>query len=187
MEALGQLTGGIAHDFNNLLQVMVGYLELIDAGLSKPEINTPKLRRNIDNARAAADRAAALTQQLLSFSRKQRLEGRLLNLNDVVRSLRGARRPDAGGGRRHRTAAGRRPRQLPHRRDADRDGDLQHHDQCARRDARLPREAARGRDPGPRHRARRSHAGQEPPARSLRRARHHRQRSRHPERRSSSA
>ena len=59
-----RLTGGIAHDFNNLLQVMVGYLELIDAGLSKPEFNTPKLKRNIGNARAAADRAAALTQQL---------------------------------------------------------------------------------------------------------------------------
>ncbi len=87
METLGQLTGGIAHDFNNLLQVMVGYLELIDAGLSKSEVNIPKLRRNIGNARTAADRAAALTQQLLSFSRKQRLEGRTLNLNDVVRSL----------------------------------------------------------------------------------------------------
>ncbi len=87
METLGQLTGGIAHDFNNLLQVMVGYLELIDAGLSKPEVNIPKLRRNIGNARTAADRAAALTQQLLSFCRKERLEGRTLNLNDVVRSL----------------------------------------------------------------------------------------------------
>lgn len=87
MEALGQLTGGIAHDFNNLLQVMVGYLELIDSGLAKPEINMPKLKRSIGNARTAADRAAALTQQLLAFSRKQRLEGRLLNLNDVARSL----------------------------------------------------------------------------------------------------
>ena len=84
MEAVGQLTGGLAHDFNNLLQVMVGYLELIDAGLSKPEIATDKLKRNIGNARAAADRAAALTQQLLSFSRKQRLEGRTLNLNATV-------------------------------------------------------------------------------------------------------
>ena len=89
MEALGRLTGGIAHDFNNLLQVIVGYLELTDAGLSKPQVDTPRLKRNIGNARAAADRAAALTQQLLSFSRKQRLEGRTLNLNDVVRSSRG--------------------------------------------------------------------------------------------------
>ena len=88
METLGQLTGGIAHDFNNLLQVMVGYLDLIDAGLSKPEIDNRKLKRNIGNARAAADRAAALTQQLLAYSRKQRLEGRTLNLNDVVRSLK---------------------------------------------------------------------------------------------------
>lgn len=88
MEALGRLTGGIAHDFNNLLQVIVGYLELSDAGLSKPQVDTPRLKRNIGNARAAADRAAALTQQLLSFSRKQRLEGRILNLNDIVRSSR---------------------------------------------------------------------------------------------------
>lgn len=86
MEALGRLTGGIAHDFNNLLQVIVGYLELIDTGLQKPEIKRDKLNRSIGNARAAADRATALTQQLLAFARKQRLEGRTVNLNEIVRS-----------------------------------------------------------------------------------------------------
>ena len=84
MEAMGRLTGGIAHDFNNLLQVMVGYLELIGSGLRKPEINRDKLLRGIDNARSAVDRASGLTQQLLAFARKQRLEGRVLNLNELV-------------------------------------------------------------------------------------------------------
>ena len=88
MEALGRLTGGIAHDFNNLLQVMVGYLELIDNGLKKPELNIPKLQRSIDNARGAADRASNLTQQLLTFSRKQRLQGQTINLNDMALSIR---------------------------------------------------------------------------------------------------
>lgn len=87
MEALGRLTGGIAHDFNNLLQVMIGYLELIDNGLKKPEINIPKLQRSIGNARDAADRASSLTQQLLAFSRKQRVESRTINLNDIVASI----------------------------------------------------------------------------------------------------
>lgn len=88
MEALGRLTGGIAHDFNNLLQVMVGYLELIDSGLKKPEPNKEKLQRCVENARGAADRASSLTQQMLAFARKQRLEGRILNLNDLVGSIR---------------------------------------------------------------------------------------------------
>lgn len=88
MEALGRLTGGIAHDFNNLLQVMVGYLELIDHGLKKPALQLPKLQRSISNARDAADRASSLTTQLLAFSRKQRLEGRVVNLNALVDSIR---------------------------------------------------------------------------------------------------
>ncbi len=87
MEALGRLTGGVAHDFNNLLQVVSGYLELIGSGLRKPDINREKLLRGIDNARAATDRAAKLTQQLLSFARKQRLEGRVLNLNALIATV----------------------------------------------------------------------------------------------------
>ncbi len=87
LEALGRLTGGVAHDFNNLLQVMVGYLELIGSGLQKPEINIEKLTRGINNARGAADRAASLTQQLLSFARKQRLEGRVFNLNMLAETV----------------------------------------------------------------------------------------------------
>ncbi|WP_422920807.1 histidine kinase famiy protein [Rhizosaccharibacter radicis] len=81
MEALGQLTGGIAHDFNNLLQVMLGYLELLIGGLGDSALDTAVLLRRAQNTQAAAQRAAMLTQQLLAFSRKQRLEGRILNLN----------------------------------------------------------------------------------------------------------
>ena len=88
MEALGQLTGGIAHDFNNLLQVMRGYMDLIDSGLGRPEPDLGRLRRSLGAARTAADRAATLTQQLLAFSRKQRLEGRTVNLNALAEGIR---------------------------------------------------------------------------------------------------
>ena len=88
MEALGRLTGGIAHDFNNLLQVMVGYLDLLGSGLRKETIDRDKLQRGIDNARGAADRASALTQQLLAFARRQRLEGRVIDLNALAGGIR---------------------------------------------------------------------------------------------------
>ena len=87
MESLGQLTGGIAHDFNNLLQVVSGHNEVILAQLERPEIDPVRLRRAGEAVRAATDRAAKLTHQLLAFSRKQRLEGRLLNLNGLVESM----------------------------------------------------------------------------------------------------
>ena len=76
---------------------MVGYLELIQSGLQKEEINRDKLRRGITNARGAADRAANLTQQLLSFARKQRLEGRILNLNTLAGSVREIAERTLGG------------------------------------------------------------------------------------------
>ncbi|NEU13092.1 PAS domain-containing protein [Methylobacterium sp. BTF04] len=87
MEALGQLTGGIAHDFNNLLQVIVGYTDILSAGLDKQDADRGRLRRAADNIRTAADRATILTQQLLAFARKQRLEGRSVNLNTLVEGL----------------------------------------------------------------------------------------------------
>ena len=86
MEALGQLTGGIAHDFNNLLQVMLGYLDLIRLSASRPQYDQARLLTSTAQARAAAEKAATLTQQLLAFSRKQKLEGRVVNLNQIVRS-----------------------------------------------------------------------------------------------------
>ncbi len=86
MEALGQLTGGIAHDFNNLLQVVIGYSDVLKRALEMD--GEPRLNRAVDNIAAAARRGATLTQQLLAFARKQRLEGRTLNLNTLVENLR---------------------------------------------------------------------------------------------------
>ncbi|MCJ2092569.1 PAS domain-containing protein [Methylobacterium sp. J-072] len=88
MEALGQLTGGIAHDFNNLLQVIVGYVDILASGLEKPDADRARLGRATDNIRQAADRATTLTQQLLAFARKQRLDGRAVNLNTLVEGMR---------------------------------------------------------------------------------------------------
>lgn len=87
MEALGQLTGGIAHDFNNLLQVMLGYHEILQAGLARSPIDVPRMQRSVSHAHASAQRAATLTQQLLAFARKQRLDGRSVNLNDTVHGM----------------------------------------------------------------------------------------------------
>ncbi|SFL30387.1 hybrid sensor histidine kinase/response regulator [Methylobacterium pseudosasicola] len=88
MEALGQLTGGIAHDFNNLLQVIVGYVDILASGLEKPDADRARLGRATDNIRQAAERATTLTQQLLAFARKQRLDGRAVNLNTLVEGMR---------------------------------------------------------------------------------------------------
>ncbi|WP_407524171.1 hybrid sensor histidine kinase/response regulator [Methylobacterium oryzisoli] len=87
MESLGQLTGGIAHDFNNLLQVISGHNEVMLALLDHPTIDVRRMRRAGEAVREAGDRAAKLTHQLLAFSRKQRLEGRLLNLNGLVQGM----------------------------------------------------------------------------------------------------
>jgi PAS domain S-box-containing protein len=84
MEALGQLTGGIAHDFNNLLQVMIGYIELIQHTVKRPSIDPQRIVVGAGHARAAAEKARLLTQHLLAFSRRQRLEGRVINLNALL-------------------------------------------------------------------------------------------------------
>ncbi|MDO9707289.1 histidine kinase famiy protein [Paracraurococcus lichenis] len=96
MEALGQLTGGIAHDFNNLLQVVLGYHELMLQGLDRPELDIARLKRGLGNAQAAAERASTLTQQLLAFARKQRLDGRVLNLNSAVQGMQDMARRTLG-------------------------------------------------------------------------------------------
>ncbi|MHA6194644.1 hybrid sensor histidine kinase/response regulator [Pseudomonas wadenswilerensis] len=88
MEALGQLTGGIAHDFNNLLQVMGGYIDLIRTAADKPAPDMDRIRRSTHHARSAVDKASTLTKQLLAFSRKQKLQGRVLNLNQLVDTVR---------------------------------------------------------------------------------------------------
>ncbi|MGH9803558.1 MAG: response regulator [Candidatus Acidiferrales bacterium] len=85
MEAIGRLSGGIAHDFNNLLGVIKGYTEIACGGLPAED----PLRRPLGEVQRAADRAAALTRQLLAFSRQQVLEPQVLNLGDTVEVLRG--------------------------------------------------------------------------------------------------
>jgi PAS domain S-box-containing protein len=85
LDAIGQLAGGVAHDFNNLLTAILGYSQLL----------APELRGNdehfaaIEEIRKAGERAADLTRQLLAFSRKQILEPKVLDLNDVVRRIEG--------------------------------------------------------------------------------------------------
>ncbi len=80
MEAIGRLAGGIAHDFNNLLMVISGYSEFLLERLG-PE---PALRAPAQEIAGAAQRASALTRQLLAFSRKQMLAPRILDLNAIV-------------------------------------------------------------------------------------------------------
>jgi signal transduction histidine kinase len=84
MEAVGQLTGGVAHDFNNLLQVIIGNLDTIQRQL--PE-DASRLRRAAGQGLKGARRAAALTQRLLAFSRRQPLDPRPINVNALVTSL----------------------------------------------------------------------------------------------------
>ncbi|HKC62204.1 MAG TPA: ATP-binding protein [Pyrinomonadaceae bacterium] len=80
MEAIGQLAGGVAHDFNNLLTAINGYSDL---SLRQLEQSNP-VRRNIEQIKKAGQRASDLTRQLLAFSRKQMLQPKIINLNDVI-------------------------------------------------------------------------------------------------------
>jgi signal transduction histidine kinase len=80
MEAVGQLAGGIAHDFNNLLGVILGYGDLASRELGAEH----KTNRRLGEIRKAAERAAALTRQILTFSRKQVVEIRVCDLNHIV-------------------------------------------------------------------------------------------------------
>jgi two-component system, cell cycle sensor histidine kinase and response regulator CckA len=83
MEAVGRLAGGVAHDFNNLLMVIKGHSELLMNSLP-PADRTARKIAQIDRA---ADRATALTKQLLAFSRMQVLQPRVMNLNGVVEDM----------------------------------------------------------------------------------------------------
>lgn len=83
MEAVGQLAGGVAHDFNNILQALLGYGSMLLDRL--PECD--EMHEFADEIVQGAQRAAALTRQLLAFSRRQILEMEDLNLNDVVKNL----------------------------------------------------------------------------------------------------
>lgn len=92
MEAVGQLTGGIAHDFNNLLTPVIGNLDLLARRL--PDQAERKL---VADAARAAERGAKLTEQLLAFSRKQRLSPKPVDLNRVVEGMQGLLSRTLGG------------------------------------------------------------------------------------------
>ncbi|HTD51581.1 MAG TPA: ATP-binding protein [Thermoanaerobaculia bacterium] len=83
MDAIGRLAGGVAHDFNNMLTAIQGYRSLLLTEL--PERDSR--RENVEEILKAGERATALTKQLLAFSRRQVLEPRVLDLNEVVRNL----------------------------------------------------------------------------------------------------
>ena len=83
MESVGRLAGGIAHDFNNLLTPILGYAEL----LRNSQVPKSQGLERIDHIIEAADRAKVLIRQLLSFSRKQALEMKICDINEVVRSF----------------------------------------------------------------------------------------------------
>ena len=82
MEAVGQLTGGVAHDFNNLLTVILGNLEMLE-----PKLHTELTVSLASEAREAAEMGARLTDRLLTFARRQRLQTHRLNLNQFVLNL----------------------------------------------------------------------------------------------------
>ncbi|HSC27865.1 MAG TPA: ATP-binding protein [Vicinamibacterales bacterium] len=83
MEAVGRLAGGVAHDLNNVLTAIFGYVDLL-ADQFGPE--DPR-RADVEEIRLAAERASALTRQLLALGRRQTLQPRVLNLNELIAGL----------------------------------------------------------------------------------------------------
>jgi two-component system, cell cycle sensor histidine kinase and response regulator CckA len=81
LEAVGQLAGGVAHDFNNLLTVISGYTQVLRKRPGNAELT------ELTQIGAAADRAAELTRQLLAFSRRQVLQPKVIDLNEIVSGL----------------------------------------------------------------------------------------------------
>jgi signal transduction histidine kinase len=92
MEAIGRLAGGIAHDFNNLLMVVCGYGHLVLDATPPTDPRHDKLKQIL----AASNRASALTSQLLAFSRKQMLQPRIVNVNNLLTSMEALLRPVMG-------------------------------------------------------------------------------------------
>jgi len=90
MEAVGRLAGGVAHDFNNLLGIVTACTELL-----RGKVN-PENLEYLDNIREAANRGAALTRQLLAFSRRQQVQPQILDLNERIKDLSKLLRPLMG-------------------------------------------------------------------------------------------
>ncbi len=83
MEAIGQLAGGVAHDFNNILGAMMMQIDLASAPANLPSVS----RDLLNDLKSCAERAANLTRQLLAFSRRQVMQPKLVDLNEVVTGL----------------------------------------------------------------------------------------------------
>ena len=96
LEAVGQLTSGVAHDFNNLLTVVLGNVAFLEKELARARVDG-KLALRLGYMRTAAERGAKLTDQLLAFSRRQRLEPKPLDLNEVVESMHDLLQSTLGG------------------------------------------------------------------------------------------
>lgn len=84
MEALGTLVGGIAHDFNNMLNIIIGYAGLMEMRMKDNDAIGPQVKEIL----AAGDRAAQLTRGLLTFSRKQVMEMKTVNINEIVEGFK---------------------------------------------------------------------------------------------------
>ena len=95
MEAVGQLTGGLAHDFNNLLTGMMGNLELLQVRVARGRL--ADIDRFINAAQGAGQRAAALTQRLLAFSRRQTLDPKPTDVNRLIAGMEELLRRTVGG------------------------------------------------------------------------------------------
>lgn len=80
LDAVGRLAGGVAHDFNNLLSVINGYCEMLSAKIS----DRPQALRDLEEIHKSAQRATALTRQLLAFGRRQPMDARVTNFNRIV-------------------------------------------------------------------------------------------------------
>ena len=96
LEAVGQLTSGVAHDFNNLLTVVLGNLSFLERDFAARGIGG-KLAERLRFMRTAAERGAKLTDQLLSFSRRQRLEPKVLDLNQSIARMHDLLQSTMGG------------------------------------------------------------------------------------------
>ncbi len=85
MESIGRLAAGVAHDFNNVLAVIMGYTDFL---IDNKNLHEVVRCGHLEDIRSAAERARQLTSQLLAFSRKQKLEMQILNLNDIVQNYK---------------------------------------------------------------------------------------------------
>lgn len=83
--AIGQLTGGIAHDFNNLLTAVIGSIDVVGRRIAANRLDD--VPRFLDAASTAAHRAAALTNRLLAFARRQSLDARSVDVNELVSGM----------------------------------------------------------------------------------------------------